>query len=133
MLTVTIVTYMLLPEVILGLIAPMQCFKSIASEKLEPANELDPIDETIERMSIYPNEYCSGEFYQSLLVLSAAGFLVYAIVLPFLVLWRAAKTPTSSTARVPTKRSLPSRTTLLAPSMMSTRSCSSMDSCSLAW
>ena len=69
----------------------MQCFKSIASEKLEPANPLDPIDETVERMSIYPNEYCTGEFYQSLIVLCGAGILFYAIVLPLLVLWRAAK------------------------------------------
>jgi len=91
LLTMTIVTYLLLPEVILNLLAPLGCFKSIASERIETDIQTDPIDLAVTRMSILPVEYCDGAYYQSLMTLIAPGFLIYAIVLPLLALWRAAK------------------------------------------
>ena len=94
LLTCAIVTHILLPEVILNLLAPTSCFKSIASERVVyPSEEQNPgpPDRPVMRMAILPDEYCDGEFYSSLSIYILPGLFLYAVLIPLLYVCQAAK------------------------------------------
>ena len=91
LLTMTIVAWLLTPDIILTLVSPMACFKSIASER--NAQELTPPpppDITVMRMSILPDEYCGGDFHSSLVIYTYPGLFLYAFLLPLIFLRQAA-------------------------------------------
>lgn len=89
---IAIVTYFLLPDIVMNLLATTSCFDSIASEEVEDRTPNEPFDETVRRMAIIPDEYCGGEFYMEMMMFYVIpGLLIYGILLPFLILWRASK------------------------------------------
>lgn len=93
LLTMAIVAWLLLPEVIMTLLSPTACFRSIASEQvenLENSPEPPAPDKPILRMSILPDEYCGGDFHNSLFMLIWPGLFIYAILLPLICLRQAA-------------------------------------------
>lgn len=92
-LMATIVTYFLLPGVVMHLISSTQCFNSISSTALETEEDSgDPIDSTTRRMVAAPDESCDGDFYNELFMQNVVpGLVVYGLLIPFLMLWLAGR------------------------------------------
>jgi len=87
----TIVAYLLLPDVIMNVLAPLACFKSISSEAVTDEVIPPPApDFPISRMSMLPDEYCDGDFASGLVIYIYPGFFIYAILLPLIFLRQAA-------------------------------------------
>ena len=89
---IAIVTYFLLPDVVMNLLSTTSCFDSIASEIVEGRSPNEPKDYPVQRMAIIPDEYCDGDFYMEMMMFYVIpGLLIYGVLLPFLILWRASK------------------------------------------
>jgi hypothetical protein len=90
-LMATMVTYFLLPEVLMHLMSTTSCFDSITQKEPEDENA-DPIDTSTRRMSILTDEFCDGEFSKELFYTYVLpGLCTYGLLLPLLVLFLAAR------------------------------------------